>query len=153
MPPGARDALRLGGALPSSCQQISSPERRCVQTAQAAGLRPAAEPMLAECDFGAWTGLTPEEVQTRFPGELELWMSDPDARPHGGESLSSFAARVRSWLECVADGDGFAAVITHAGVVRASVVHALGAPCHAFWRVDVAPLAITELHSRSGDGE
>jgi hypothetical protein len=29
-------------------------------------------------------------------------------------------------------------------------VHALGAPLDAFWRVDVAPLSITELHAHDG---
>jgi hypothetical protein len=30
------------------------------------------------------------------------------------------------------------------------VVHALGAPLDALWRIDVAPLARTELHGRDG---
>jgi broad specificity phosphatase PhoE len=40
--------------------------------------------------------------------------------------------------------------ITHAGVVKAAVVHALGAPLSAFWRIDCAPLSITELHAHNG---
>jgi broad specificity phosphatase PhoE len=35
-------------------------------------------------------------------------------------------------------------------VVRAAVVHALGAPLHAFWRIDAAPLSLTELHAADG---
>jgi broad specificity phosphatase PhoE len=40
--------------------------------------------------------------------------------------------------------------VTHAGVVKAAVVHALGAPVMSFWRLDVAPLGITELHAHDG---
>ena len=40
--------------------------------------------------------------------------------------------------------------ITHGEVVKAAVVHALGAPLLAFWRIDAAPLAITELHAHGG---
>jgi hypothetical protein len=29
-------------------------------------------------------------------------------------------------------------------------VHALGAPLDAFWRVDAAPLSLTELHAHAG---
>jgi hypothetical protein len=34
--------------------------------------------------------------------------------------------------------------------VKAAVVAALDAPAPAFWRIDVAPLSITELHAHDG---
>lgn len=77
-------------------------------------------------------------------------MTDPHASPHGGETLAAFAVRVARWLDGQAARDDSAVVITHAGVVRAALVHALGAPLRSFWRVDAAPLAVTELHSRDG---
>jgi broad specificity phosphatase PhoE len=40
--------------------------------------------------------------------------------------------------------------ITHPAVVRAAIVHALGAPPAAFWRIDVAPLSRTDLSGRDG---
>jgi broad specificity phosphatase PhoE len=42
------------------------------------------------------------------------------------------------------------AAVTHAEVVKAAVVHALGAPLAAFWRIDSSPLALTELHAHDG---
>jgi broad specificity phosphatase PhoE len=77
-------------------------------------------------------------------------MTDPDAAPHGGESLSALLARVRAWLEGQATLDGTAIAITHGGVISAAVVIALDAPPSAIWRVDVAPLSITELHAHDG---
>lgn len=136
--------VRLGGTS-------TSPALRCRQTAETAGLdAPIVVPALAECDFGTWTGRTLAEVHDEDPEATGRWMTDPDAAPHGGESLTAFSARVGDWLTAEAARDGRAVAITHGGVVKAAVVHALGAPVEAFWRIDVAPLSITELHAHDG---
>ena len=56
-------------------------------------------------------------------------------------------ARVAAWMDAL--GDGRFVIVTHAAVVRAAIVHALGAPPHAGLRIDLAPLSRTVL-SRSG---
>lgn len=132
--------------LPSG-DPLCSPARRCRETAEAAGLDPALEPALAECDFGAWAGQTLADLE---PAAARAWLTDPDAAPHGGESLRAFAARVAAWLDGQAAADGRAVAITHGGVVKAAIVAALGAPLEAFWRVDAAPLALAELHAHDG---
>jgi broad specificity phosphatase PhoE len=148
---GRADAARLGAALPARREALSSPALRCRQTAQAAGLEaPAIEPDLLECEFGAWAGRSLADVHAAEPEAARAWMEDPDACPHGGESLSAFADRVAGWLDRQAGRDGAAVAITHGGVVKAALVRALGAPLEAFWRIDVAPLAITELHAHDG---
>jgi broad specificity phosphatase PhoE len=142
---GEAAAAALRAALPGRAEVICSPSLRCLQTAEAAGLdTPSVQDELRECDFGSWAGRTLSELS---PAETGAWMSDPEASPHGGESLRAFAARVAAWLDGQAGLDGSAVAITHGGVVKAAVVHALGAPIESFWRVDVAPLAITELHA------
>jgi broad specificity phosphatase PhoE len=147
----AQDACaRLARELsPSDAHLLCSPSLRCRQTARALGLQPAIEPRLSECDFGSWVGLTLAEVD---PAGAAAWISDPDAAPHGGESVTAFAARVGSWLaEQAAIPDGEPSVaITHAGVIRAAVVHALAAPLRAVWQLDPAPLSITELRVSDG---
>lgn len=148
---GRADAVALGAVVPASFEILSSPALRCRQTAHAAGLAdPALGPELAECDFGAWAGRTLAEVSAEAPGDTAAWMTDPDARPHGGESLRDFAARVGAWLDRQATLGRGAVAITHGGVVNAAVVHALRAPIEAFWRLDAAPLTITELHAHDG---
>jgi broad specificity phosphatase PhoE len=144
---GRHAAGALAAVLPRNCEVLCSPALRCRQTAAAAGLEPRLDGALAECDFGGWAGLSLADLDADSAGE---WMTDPDAAPHGGESLSAFAARVGAWLDAQANGNGAAAVITHAGVVKAAVVHALGAPLGAFWCVDAGPLSVTELHARDG---
>ena len=147
-----RDAAgALAAAVPARFGVLCSPSERCRQTAEAAGLAvDAIEPALAECDFGAWAGRTLEEVIAAEPAAGKVWMTDPDAAPHGGESLRAFASRVAMWLATQATRDGGAVAITHGGVVKAAVVAALEAPIDAFWRIDVTPLAITELHAHGG---
>jgi broad specificity phosphatase PhoE len=145
------DAALLAGALPARCEVQSSPALRCRETAAAAGVTdPLVVDALAECDFGAWAGRTLADVAAAAPADVAAWMEDPDARPHGGESLSAFAARVAGWLDGEASRDGRAVAFTHGGVIKAALVHALGAPLSAFWRIDVAPLSITELHAHDG---
>jgi len=130
---------------------VASPARRCAQTAAAAGLAARAEPRIAECDFGTWAGRTLASLHAAEPDAVGAWMGDPEAAPHGGESLARFATRVGGWLDEQARADGTTTLaITHGGVVKACVVRALGAPLEAFWRVDVAPLSVTELHAHDG---
>ncbi len=85
---------------------------------------------------------------TRSPPSLPtLWRpgsTDPDAAPHGGETLTALLARVAAWL-AGATTAGHTVAVTHAAVVRAAVVATLGAPAVGFWRIDVAPLTATVL--------
>jgi broad specificity phosphatase PhoE len=145
---GVEAAARLSGRLPRG-EVLISPARRAAETA--AGLAvTAVEPALAECDFGDWAGRPLAEVASASPEAVQAWMTDPDAAPHGGESLTALLARVRGWMHEQARQDGTAIAITHGGVVKAAVAIALDAPPSAFWRIDVSPLSITELHAHDG---
>jgi broad specificity phosphatase PhoE len=148
---GRTDAVALGARLNPRHATLSSPSLRCLQTAEAAGRGDVSvETALDECDFGRWAGRTLADVHADDPDATRVWMSDPASSPHGGESLVSFMARVGGWLERQATLEDGAVAITHGGVVKAAVVHALAAPIEAFWRIDVTPLAITELHGHDG---
>lgn len=144
---GRSAAARL--QLPRHDEVLVSPALRARETAACAGLVASGDAP-DECGFGRWAGLSLREVTEREPDAVREWMTDPDAAPHGGESLRSLLARVGDWLSIQATLDGTAVAITHGGVVKACVVTALGAPPEAFWRVDVAPLSVTELHAHAG---
>ncbi len=143
-------AARLAERLPQRCEAVSSPALRCRETALAAGLDPTPDPALAECDFGNWAGRSLADIDAADPGAARAWITDPDSAPHGGESLADFSERVARWLDGQARRSGNAVAVTHAGVVKGALVHALGAPIDSFWRIDVIPLAITELHAHDG---
>ncbi len=147
---GRGEAAALAGVLPRGAEAITSPALRCRQTAVAAGLDARADDEIGDCDFGAWAGRSLTELNDSDPDGVRAWMLDPDAAPHGGESLAAFSQRIARWLDRQAELEGKAVAITHGEVVKAAVVHALGAPLQAFWRIDAAPLAVTELHAHGG---
>lgn len=140
----AREGWDRDGAL-------SSPLVRAVETAALLGLTDVAvEPSLREADFGSWSGRSLATVAEADPDAVTAWMTDVAATPHGGESLRAVADRVASWLAGQAVLEGRCLAVTHGGIVKAAVIAALGAPLDAFWRVDAAPLGVTELHAHDG---
>ncbi|MFI6599666.1 histidine phosphatase family protein [Nonomuraea sp. NPDC050536] len=150
----ARAAARAG-ALTGASDGMAwvGPGRAAGQTAVALGFEPCVVPALGEADFGRWTGLPYAKVAEQEPEALARWLSDPDAAPHGGESLGSLAARVADWLDGVRDveGSGGGVVVCDAGVVRAAIGRALGLDPVRAGRFDVAPLSTTGLAvSRDG---
>jgi broad specificity phosphatase PhoE len=147
---GLAAAALLAAAVPRRARVIASPSRRCVETAEAAGRSCDTDALLAECDFGDWCGRTLSEINETDSDAVRDWMTSADAAPHGGESLRVFYKRVAGWLDGQAGDDGQVIAVTHAGVVRAAVIRALGAPLDAFWRIDISPLSITELHAHDG---
>lgn len=124
-----------------------SPALRTRQTADILGLAGKSEPMLAECDYGRWAGRGLVELQASAPQDLLAWMNDADAVPHGGESRSQLAMRVADWMREHREDAGHTVVITHASVIRMAMLHVLGSPADAFWKIDVEPLSITEMSS------
>jgi broad specificity phosphatase PhoE len=148
---GREAAAALRGALPSVDRALAAPLLSAFQTASLAGLAPVVtEPALADCDYGRWSGLALADVQRDEPDGVAAWLSDPDGAPHGGESVRALLARVAAWLEDQVTLCGPLVAVVPGSVVKAAVAVALDAPPSAFWRLDVAPAAITELHGRDG---
>jgi broad specificity phosphatase PhoE len=147
---GRELAAGLAAALPRHGEIVTSPALRCRETGEAAGLEATVDDTIRECDFGSWAGRTLADVNQTEPDAVRAWMLDPAAAPHGGESLAVFCARIARWLDAQARQEGRLVAITHGEVIKAAVVHALDAPLLAFWRIDAAPLAFTELHAHGG---
>jgi broad specificity phosphatase PhoE len=120
---------------------LMAPERRARETAEALGLEGSIDPLLRECDHGRWAGHPLAELQAAEPAALAAWLTDPEAVPHGGESIADLIGRVGHWMEDPARGQGRILAITHPSVLRAALVHALGAPATAFQRIDAPPRA------------
>jgi len=85
------------------------------------------------------------DVQAEEPEAFAVWLSDPGAAPHGGDSISALIARVGAWLDSQASISGTVVAVTHASVIRAAIVHAIDADPQSFWRIDIAPLSLTQL--------
>ena len=123
---------------------LSAPELRAQQTSQALGLSAEVTADLRDCDYGAWSGFDLTEVGSSKPEEVAIWLRDPRAAPHGGESIVDLIDRVGLWLE-KQRGAGHTLAITHPAVIRAAVVCALDGSPQTFWRIDIAPLSTTDL--------
>lgn len=127
---------------------LAAPAAAARQTARAAGHEPVVEAALADCRYGRWAGRPLAEVAADEPLGVQAWLTDPDAAPHGGESVTALVARVGSWLDRWAADPRRVVAVTHATVVRAALVYALGLPPDGFGRLDVAPLSVTRLRRR-----
>ena len=129
-----------------------SPSARCRETGDVLGLTPLAQPALRDCDMGRWRGWTLQEVTAREPQAVDLWLRDPRAAPHGGESLLAFIQRVGGWIDTrpVPDG-GWVVGVTEPSVLRAALCYVLKAPPHAYWNIDAHPLAFVTLTGRAGE--
>ncbi|MDO5706503.1 MAG: histidine phosphatase family protein [Paracoccus sp. (in: a-proteobacteria)] len=142
VPPGKLiRATRLADSLPRGARAFAAPSRRAAQTAAALGLIADLDPALAETDFGRWAGRDLAAVLADTPDAVAVWLNDPSAAPHGGETLADVQARVADWLEARAAEGGQVIAISHPGPIRAAVLHALGAPLTIAHRIDVAPLS------------
>ncbi|MFF2361208.1 histidine phosphatase family protein [Streptomyces sp. NPDC058122] len=147
----AARAAADAGAVPAGGRLCVSPTVRCRQTAEALGLEGAVEAAeLAPLDVGRWRGATLAEVSAKEPEAVARWLADPASAPHDGESVRTFCDRVAEHLDAAAGFDGRTVAVVEPEVVRALVVRVLGAPEHAFWRVDVPPLTVTEFSGRAG---
>lgn len=106
------------------------------------------EPDFREMAFGAWEGLTRDEMATRFPAEAVAWASTPHVlTPPQGEPLAAVDSRVRAALAALFErhrGDTVI-LVSHAIVMRLIVLAALGLGPERLWSVDASPAGITEI--------
>jgi broad specificity phosphatase PhoE len=89
---------------------------------------------LNEIDFGAWEGLTAEEIAQRDPTRHAEWRtrSNPldDFQYPGGDSVSGFRQRVAAALRALlADHPRDTLLfVVHKGVIRTALIELLGSP-------------------------
>jgi len=124
---------------------VRSPSVCCALTAAALGLDSTVDPALRDIDYGTWRGRTVAEVTAADPHGYSAWLTDPDAAPHGGESVRQLCRRTAQWLNSLPSRTDGAVAVAEPAVVRALLVHALSAPARAFWTIEVPPLYIASL--------
>ncbi|MGC4971675.1 histidine phosphatase family protein [Streptomyces sp. DT199] len=146
-----RKARTAAAALPAATARYAAPSQRCRQTAVALGWDTiVTEPALRDVDMGRWCGRTPEEIATADAAAFNAWLTDPEAAPHGGESVADVCRRFAAWLDALPSDAGRVVAVVEQAVARAAVLCALAAPPASFWRVDVPPLSAVQLTGRAG---
>lgn len=141
---GRRQAVMLGEWLKKSgysfSKFITSDLSRCVETSQIIhdimGLDVPIETTakLREVDFGDWTGLTWEQIESRNPGALAQRFADlASFRPPNGESLAEVLERAWSVIvtlfsEMQKDMAEDVLIVAHGGINRLLISRAIGLP-------------------------
>lgn len=98
---------------------------------------PREDPALRDPDYGTWTGHTLDQVP------LTTWLTDPDARPHHGETHTEITTRTRTWLTTHTHHSQ--TVVAHPVIIRALLAAALDLPTGHPRQLAVPPLSVAHL--------
>ncbi|MFC5000255.1 bifunctional RNase H/acid phosphatase [Dactylosporangium cerinum] len=150
----ARAAGRVRALAPDLAVAVSSPLRRCLDTAAALGtvfgdVETVVEPDLVECDFGEWDGMTFAEVRAAYPNELDRWLASPLVAPPGGESLQQVTIRVRRALRRLQQqyAGRQIAVVSHVTPIKSLLRDALAAGDAFMYRLYLDPAGVSVVDS------
>lgn len=134
----------------------TSPLRRAIKSATMIashfGLATECIDRLRERDFGAWEGMTFDEIAARWPDAFSAWAGNPlRFSPMDGESTQQVHDRIVPVIEgLVNDTDAEnIAVVAHGGVNRVILCHYTGVPLENIFRMDqdFACLNVINFHN------
>jgi probable phosphoglycerate mutase len=93
------------------------------------GLTVVTSPRLRERLYGAWEGLTADEIQAHYPEQFALWRArSTDFEPPQGETRSQLLTRALDELQAIARrhvGEAVV-VVTHGGLCYVVINHIVG---------------------------
>ncbi len=131
----------------------SSDLRRAWETATAIntqhGVTMHSEPRLREIDFGAWEGLTYDEIQEHYADVWDAWLTDPmNVAVPDGELLVKVVTRIQSLLDELTLGheEQTVLLVGHGGSLQALLRLALELPPQARWQFQLDTTSISELY-------
>ncbi len=117
------------------------------RTAAALGLHAQEFAALRDLDYGAWKGRGFAEVEKAEPEAVANWLRDPQVAAPGGESFADLSRRVAAMMDAMLSEPGHTVAVTHAPVVRAAILHVVGAPLSGSRHIYVEPLSLTDFRS------
>ncbi|MGB5830944.1 MAG: histidine phosphatase family protein [Thiohalocapsa sp.] len=132
---------------------LYSPATRCAafarQLAEQRGLPATAISAFRERDFGAWEGLSAEQIPIE---DLSRFWADPlGYDPPNAESFADFHERIsQGWRELLADDLAHPLIVTHGGVVRVIVGEVLGLRADRLLLLEVPTACSTRLRVPTG---
>ena len=144
----------LAALLPKGALWVVSHLRRTADTARAIAANgmdaapPTVEPDLAEQHFGAWQGLTWDEIRAAHEeAHGEFWKNPGGNAPPGGESMAQVISRASAAIERVtaANGGRDIVAVAHAGSIRAALALALDLDPWKGLAVQIDNLSLTRL--------
>lgn len=114
------------------------------------GLKTVTNEKLKERNFGAWEGMSFNEIDRKFPDAFKAWAKNPlKFSPLNGESTLEARDRVMPAFNEITNqhkGQNIA-IVSHGGVIRIILCELLGIPLENIFRIeqDFAALNIIEL--------
>ena len=154
-----REQMRLAWLLiDNECLSgfYSSPSRRAIESTALRSIETPAviDERLREIDFGAFEGLTYDEIATRYPQTYAQWMTRPtDVVFPDGESFAMMSARVREALEQIRRKHSGETVVTvsHGGVNRVALAQALDLDPRRIFRLAQAYACVNVIDYAGGE--
>jgi len=121
----------------------ASPSTRTLDTATplaaSHNLSPLVEDALREIDFGEFEGRSYDDIQATHPDLYRSWMQTPTRVEFpGGESYAQLHARAIEAMDAIRTRHrgSLAAIVSHAGILRAMLADCLRMPDEAIFRLD-----------------
>jgi len=162
---GVRQARATGAYMKQRgyCPDIvyCSPLSRAIKSAEMAGehfgLKPVVVEGLRERDFGAWEGMSFDEIAERWPEAFSSWAHNPlRFSPMDGESTLEVRDRVMPVVEGLLHSSHaeHIAIVAHGGVNRVMLCHYAGVPLENIFRIDqgFACINVIRFHEPVADG-
>ncbi len=146
---GQAQAAAMAAVIPRGARVISSPLRRCQETAAAIGEVVETDERLIEIAYGELEGMPVREV----PAETwRAWRTDTSWAPPGGESHADLATRVWSLLDELAApaAEQDIVLVSHVSPIKAATAWALGVGIEISWRSFVSQAAIVRIATAGG---
>ncbi len=142
LPAGADAARALAARLAghSFTLVLTSPLQRARETARLAGYPDAqVDDDLREWDYGAYEGLTTDEIRVRRPG-WTIWNGDPP----GGETAAQVEDRARAVIRRATAASGDVLLFAHGHILRVLTAVYLGftAPAGAQFALDTTTINV-----------
>jgi broad specificity phosphatase PhoE len=130
----------------------TSTRKRCIATGRfiADACRVSSRTLedIHDFDYGTWTERTHEDVRLAFPEEYRRWRTQPHTvRFPGGDSLQQLSAHAADALRLIvgAHAGQSVVVVGHDSSNRSLLLHAMGLPLSAYWRITQSPCGISEF--------
>jgi probable phosphoglycerate mutase len=130
----------------------ASPLRRALETARALAPDHAVhvDTRLAEIDYGAAEGLSPQSLAERFPHVADAWARGEDVPFPGGECSDDVLRRARSFLASISEGAGRRLAVSHNVVLRIIVADLLSLDLRNAHRIPIAHLEPLDIRCVGG---
>ena len=111
--------------------------------------KPIVSPLLREISFGCWEGLSTQEIEKQFPGQLVRWRNELTFAPEGGESLLSVNDRIASFINMIKEkhernGDNIL-IVSHAATTKIMILSLIGIPLSLLTHFKISQASLSLL--------